>query len=82
MNDFIQKLEKIELPNQLVAVLGDPLLQKLLLLKSSETISRRVDNWLLAFFEDQLQSIENGQRQILETLEAIRDYVRYTKVWI
>jgi centromere protein I len=82
VNDFIQKLEKIELPNQLVAVLGDPLLQKLLLLKSSETISRRVDNWLLAFFEDQLQSIENGQRQILETLEAIRDYVRYTKVWI
>jgi centromere protein I len=82
VNDFIQKLEKIELPNQLVAVLGDPLLQKLLLLKSSETIARRVDNWLLAFFEDQLQSIENGQRHILETLEAIRDYVRYIKVWI
>ena len=82
VNDFIGKLEMIELPNQLVAVLGDPLLQNLLLLKSSETISRRVEYWLLAFFEDQLQSAGSGQIQILEMLEAIGDYARYTKVWM
>ncbi|KAL0637894.1 hypothetical protein Q9L58_003116 [Maublancomyces gigas] len=35
VDDFVNKLDKLELPNQLVAVLEDPLLQKLLLLKPS-----------------------------------------------
>lgn len=35
VDDFVSKLDKLELPNQLVAVLEDPLLQKLLLLKPS-----------------------------------------------
>jgi len=80
VDDFIQKLEKIELPNQLVAVFGDPLLQKYLHLKSSDTTSRRIDNWLIAFFEDQLESLESTQSQILAMLASIRDYTQYTKV--
>ena len=79
MNEFIRKLEKIELPNQLVAAITDPLLQKFLQLKSSESTSRRVDNWLLAFFEDQLEN-QGSEAVILEMLGAIRTYTQYTKV--
>jgi centromere protein I len=82
VNEFIQKLEKIELPNQLVAVMGDPLLQKLLQLNSTDSTSRRVDNWLLAFFEDQLEDADRSGTKILDMLSAIRDYTRYTKVCV
>ncbi|KAK0100090.1 hypothetical protein ONS95_013098 [Cadophora gregata] len=80
VHDFIQKLEKIEPPNQLVAVIDDPLLQKFLQLRSSETNAKRVDSWLMAFFEDHLQSAHTGERQILEMLEFMLGYTRYTKI--
>jgi len=79
LNDFVRKLEKIELPNQLVAAVGDSLLQKFLQLKTSESTLRRIDNWLLAFFEDQLET-PGSEAVILEMLAAIRDYTQYTKV--
>lgn len=34
-DDFVKKLNKLELPNQLAAVLEDPLLQRLLALRPS-----------------------------------------------
>lgn len=80
MEEFVQHLEKIELPNQLVAAIGDPLLQKFLQLKYSETTSRRIDNWLLAFFEDQLETPNSAADNILNMLQAILEYTRYTKV--
>ena len=80
MDDFVRKLEVIELPNQLVAVLGDPLLQKFLQLKSSPAVLRRVDSWLIAFFEAQLEDSGSAENAILEMLSAIREYARYTKV--
>lgn len=80
MHDFVRKLEKIEPPNQLVAVIGDPLLQKFLQLRSSESSSKRVDGWLLAFFEDQLESPESAGSRILGMLEAVLGYTRYCKV--
>jgi centromere protein I len=80
VNDFIRRLEKIELPNQLVAVIGDPLLQKFLQLKSSDSTSRRIDNWLLDFFEDQLENSDSSEALILQMLVAVRDYTRYMKV--
>lgn len=80
VSGFIGRLEKIELPNQLVAVMGDPLLQKLLQLKSTDTTRRRVDNWLMAFFEDQLENEETSEATLLDMLASIREYVRFTKV--
>jgi centromere protein I len=83
VDDFIQKLEKIELPNQLVAVIGDPLLQHLLQLKSNEVMLLRIDNWLTAFFEDQLEDgAHTGSTQLLDMLASIRDYTRFTKVGV
>jgi len=80
VNDFIYKLEKIEPPNQLVAVIGDPLLQKFLQLRSSEASSKRIDDWLLAFFEDQLERQHSAELMILEMLNVVLEYTRYTKV--
>ena len=79
MHEFIQKLEKIEPPNQLVAVINDPLLQKFLQLRSSASASRRIDSWLLAFFEDQLEDSSASDR-ILSMLDAVLGYTRFTKV--
>lgn len=78
VSDFVDKLEKIELPNQLVAAIGDPFLQKFLQIKPSVSTSQRIDQWLLAFFEDQLETA-GSERAILEMLEAIRNYTKHTK---
>lgn len=80
VDDFIQKLEKIELPNQLVAAIHDPLLQKFLHLRSSEVTQQRIDYWLLAFFEDQLENGRTSETQIPDMLEVILRYTRLTKV--
>ncbi|CZR60000.1 related to Mis6 domain protein [Phialocephala subalpina] len=79
VHEFVQKLEKIDPPNQLVAVLDDPLLQKFLHLRSSDVDSSRIDGWLIAFFEDQLQNPDAGEGNTIEMLEAILNYTRYTK---
>lgn len=79
-NGFVAVLEKIELPNQLVAVMGDPLLQKLLQLKSTDVVRQRVDNWLMAFFEDQLEGDGSSESALLDMLAAILEYTRFTKV--
>jgi centromere protein I len=79
VNEFVDKLEKIELPNQLVAAIGDPLLQKFLQLRPSDSTSQRIDQWLLAFFEDQLET-SGSEKAILEMLEAVRGYTNHTKV--
>lgn len=78
-HEFIWKLEKIEPPNQLVAVIDDPLLQKYLQLRSSNTDWKRIESWLLMFFEDQLGD-SSGEGKIFEMLAAILRYTQYTKV--
>lgn len=79
VSDFVRRLEKIELPNQLVAAIGDPLLQKFIQLQSTHVTLNRIDNWLLAFFEDQLQTPGSPETLIIPMLAAIRDYTHYTK---
>ncbi|CAG8955260.1 hypothetical protein HYFRA_00011242 [Hymenoscyphus fraxineus] len=79
-NDFIQRFEKIEAPNQLVAVVGDPLLQKFLQLQPSDIYEKRLDSWLLAFFEDQLQAAEPSETKIMEILKGILEYTKFTKI--
>lgn len=76
----MQKLEIIDPPNQLVAVLDDPLLQKFLHLRASKVDSNRIDSWLIAFFEDQLQNPDAAESSIVEMLKAILKYTQYTKV--
>ncbi|KAI9049486.1 hypothetical protein LZ554_006517 [Drepanopeziza brunnea f. sp. 'monogermtubi'] len=77
-HQLVQKLEKIEPPNQLVAVLKDPLLQKFMQLKSTDVYSRRVDSWLLAFFDDHLRT-DLGGKEITAMLDTVLNYTCQTK---
>lgn len=83
MDDFIEKLEKIEPPNQLISALGDPLLQKYLMLKPSDTATRRLNQWLSTFFDEELRLLAQGHkssRQLTDMLEKLLSHTRYTKV--
>lgn len=72
------RLEKIELPNQLVAVLADPLLQKLMLLRPNDEARQRIDSWIAACTAD----IASGEAPslLMEMMEIIHSYVLSTKV--
>ncbi|KAK4104940.1 Mis6-domain-containing protein [Parathielavia hyrcaniae] len=75
---LVKNLEKIELPTQLVAVLADPLLQKLLLLRPDAEGSSRISNWLMACLGD----VASGDAEsdiFLDMLEVIHDYAVATK---
>ncbi|UNI19003.1 hypothetical protein JDV02_005226 [Purpureocillium takamizusanense] len=75
---FVRSLDRLELPNQLVAVLVDPLLQKLLVLRPSAEADRRVANWLGGV----LREVADGDADedtLWEVLEVVRDYVTQTK---
>jgi len=60
VDDFVNNLERIEPPSQIVAGLRDPLLQKYLLLSDSRDISLRLDFWLTRYFEEELEAMKQG----------------------
>jgi centromere protein I len=75
----VNNLEKIELPTQLVAILADPLLQKLMLLRPDAESFSRVNNWLVACVTD----VVNGDQDssiLLDLVDVIHGYVTATKV--
>lgn len=76
-----QSLEKLELPNQLVAVLADPLLQKLLQLRPSDNAYQRIANWLHAILQDAVDGSVD-EDTLWNILEVFRDFVVQTKVGI
>lgn len=79
VENLVQNLEKIELPNQLVAVLADPLLQKLLSLRPAEVSYQRIANWVYAATQD----IVNGDADesfLRDVLAVLQDYVVHAKV--
>lgn len=65
-----------------MAAIHDPSLQKLLHLRSSEATQQRINYWLLAFFEDQLEEGRSSEMQISDMLEVILRYTRSGKVGI
>ncbi|KAI9802840.1 MAG: hypothetical protein M1833_001439 [Piccolia ochrophora] len=82
VEDFVQKLDRLELPNQAISVLEDPLMQKYVTLKPSDVASKRVDNWLSLFFQEELESITAGEsprNRLFEVLRGVHKYARYTK---
>lgn len=79
VSGFVQNMEKLELPNQLVAVLADPLLQKLLVLRPSAESYQRIANWLNAVLQDVIDG-DADQATLWEVLHIVRDFVVQTKV--
>ncbi|KAF4585591.1 Mis6 domain-containing protein [Ophiocordyceps camponoti-floridani] len=79
VESFVQNLEKLELPNQLVAVLADPLLQKLLVLRPGPESQRRVSNWLTSVLRDFVEG-DGDEETLWSILAVVRDFVMQTKV--
>ncbi|KAI9934052.1 hypothetical protein MW887_005125 [Aspergillus wentii] len=83
VSHFVERLDKIELPNQIISTLGDNLAQKYLFLVKPEAANRRLDDWLKGFLNDKLEQIQDGHEDEPETLTYILtlavEYVRYAK---
>lgn len=76
---LVNNLEKIELPNQLVSVLADPLLQKLMLLRPSDAYEERITNWLTSYTEDVVRGEATSTADLLSFLQIIQEYVSTTR---
>lgn len=73
-------LEKIDLPDHLVSVLVDPLLQKFMMLRPDQDLQRA-----LAWMNSQLAELLNGdadEEAMLNTMNVIYEYARSTKVGV
>ncbi|PHH78009.1 hypothetical protein CDD82_3266 [Ophiocordyceps australis] len=78
VSSLVQNIEKLDLPNQLVAVLADPLLQKLLLLRPSSDSYRRVANWLGSVLQDAVDG-DVDEDTLWDVLEVVKDFVVQTR---
>jgi len=63
----------------MVAVLVDPLLQKLMLLRPNEESDQRIANWLNSILEDVTEGFEN-EETLFDMMDILRDYVVSAKV--
>lgn len=81
---LVERLDKIELPNQIISTLGDAMAQKYLHLVHSELADHRLDEWLRSFLEDKLEILREDEDDEPETLAIFLDfvvgYVSYIKV--
>ncbi|KAI0801716.1 Mis6-domain-containing protein [Xylaria sp. FL0064] len=76
---FVKKLEKIELPNQLIAILSDPLLQKFLLLRPQAQAHVRACNWLSSYTQDMMTG--DSDARLIDILNTLKNYVITTKAF-
>jgi centromere protein I len=82
VDDFVEKLDRIEPPGQLISFLTDPLLQKYLELRPSSITSTRIDLWLATCLEDiyEAERLGTGDSQYLdEVLDSLLKHAQYTK---
>ena len=80
---FVEQLEKIDPPSQLVSGLKDPLLQKYLMLNASADTARRLEFWLQRFFEEEIELLQEGfglSPSLTELLTGLVSYTESTKV--
>jgi centromere protein I len=83
VDDFVQKLERIEPPGQMISLLNDPLLQKLLDLRNLPILNKRTELWLSTCLEEiyiAARSGIEGYPYLTEILEGLYRHVQYTKV--
>ncbi|KAH7073756.1 Mis6-domain-containing protein [Paraphoma chrysanthemicola] len=82
VNAFVEKLDRIEPPGQMISILTDPLLQKFVDLRPSPITSTRIDLWLSTCLEDLYrdEQLGSGDYQYLqEILEALLKHAQYAK---
>lgn len=76
---LVEHIDKVELPNQLVAVLSDSVLQKVIMLRPTNQAHQRVVFWL----ESALQEAMDGQVNtsgFWDMLAVMHDYVSRIQV--
>ncbi|KAJ5438931.1 uncharacterized protein N7458_009929 [Penicillium daleae] len=80
---FVDKLDTVELPNQIISTLGDAMAQKYLHLVQSEAANDRLDEWLKGFLADKLEQIredDDDEPEILSfVLGFLEGYTSFTK---
>ncbi|RDW83876.1 Mis6 domain protein [Aspergillus mulundensis] len=80
---FIEKLDKVELPNQIISTIADGLAQKYLFLAQPEIANRRLNDWLQAFLSDHMEYAQGLDDEGVETLGYVLNvavnYAQYTK---
>jgi centromere protein I len=84
VDHFIERLEKIELPNQIISTIADSLAQKYIFLAQPELANRRLNDWLESYLSDQLEYAQDFDDEGVESLGyvlalALR-YASYSKV--
>ncbi|KAL2844672.1 Mis6-domain-containing protein [Aspergillus pseudodeflectus] len=83
VDHFIERLEKIELPNQIISTIADGLAQKYIFLAQPELANRRLNDWLEGFLGDQLEYAQDFDDEGVETLGYVLalavSYARYSK---
>ncbi|KAF2640917.1 Mis6-domain-containing protein [Massarina eburnea CBS 473.64] len=82
VGDFVEKLDRIEPPGQLISFLTDPLLQKFVDLKPSPIVERRIELWLSTCLEEQYNAVKEGTADhpyLSEVLDGLLKHAQYTK---
>jgi len=74
LTDFVDSLEKIQFPSQMVSILTDRRLQHLFLFKAGEVERRRLDYWLSVALVEGLED-----RQLSSLLRVCVQFVEFTK---
>ena len=83
MADFVEKLDRIEQPGQMISFLTDPLLQKYVQLRDSPITSQRISLWLHSCLDDQYNATKEGvvdNHYLSDILEGLLKHAQYTKV--
>jgi centromere protein I len=83
VDDFVEKLDRIEPPGQMISILTDPLLQKYVELHPSPITSARIDLWLSTCLEDLYRDEQLGSGDysyLKEILGGLLKHAQYTKV--
>jgi centromere protein I len=84
VTDFVENLEKIDLPNQMISVLGDRLAQKYMLLVGPKIAKLRLEDWLEIFLKDEFERTNLADSDEPEALGYVlsvaTEYVRSAKV--
>ena len=85
MVNFIDKIDKLALPNQMISALDDQLLQTYCLVRPTNDWTQRMDRWLSLFFDEQLHVLEDAgatTTSLWEVLEKSLGYIHRIKVFV
>lgn len=85
MEDFGNKYERIEYPNQIIAALDNQQLQRLVVLRDDPILNSRLNGWLTMFFDVHMQKEseeDQSDRTLDEVLDQLQIFTKHTKVML